>query len=129
MLMTINSIRVRLGSLVEKMCTDDFCRIYEDNVSFYEKDAKKVVISYLSESDAYIRMIAKSLNKADVIDAINRNLSPAIVFCVGLRYHLLSSQLMQADQENNLEVPAADEDFFAYMLIDYCEEPIDQHQL
>lgn len=107
------------------MYTSDFRRIYEENVDSFEKDAEKLVIQHMSATDAYIGTIAKNLDKPDIIEAINPQVFPVVVFCVGLRYHLLTCELVQQAQDKEMEVPESDEEFFSYMLIDYTEEPID----
>ena len=126
--MTVNAVRVRLGKLVEKMFTQEFRDVYAASVPKMEKDAGKHLLHYLDKSDAYIRTIAMSLDNAELIEAINRSIDKTtfapVVFCVGLRYHLLTCTLMEEPQDKELDVPESDESFFVHMLIDSCEEPL-----
>lgn len=117
--LTVNQIRVRLGSLVQKMITPDFHETYEMMAPQLKNHAEESVIRFLEASDAYLKVIANHLTEPEQIEAINKFVYPPVVFCVGLRYHLLTCELVEDDQNKLIVVPDDDEAFFKHMMITY----------
>ena len=120
--MRVNDIRVRLGKLVEKIFTENFRAAYAAAVPTYEPEAEKHLLRCLAQSDEYLRQVAGILNNPQEIERLNNTLDASVVFCVGLRYHLLTCFLIEKDQDEGIDVPKDDKSFFKFMLIYYCEE-------
>lgn len=120
--MRVNDIRIRLGKLVERIFTESFRSRYAEAVPSYEPEAEKHLLRCLPQCDEYLRQVAGYLSKPEEIERLNDTLDTSVVFCVGLRYHLLTCSLIEKDQDEEMNVPKDDISFFKHMLIYYCEE-------
>lgn len=119
---SVKETRVRLGEIMEKIFIEDFTVKYNSISKQVENIADQILQQEQSNTDAYTLLISKNIDNNDCLMNINKTASPLVVFTFFMRYHFVTSHLIQSNQEQTLNFPSDDGDFVEEIFINYWIE-------
>lgn len=120
--MTINQVRVRLGKLFTIVTEREFNEVYEMLVPQFKNNAPDVLACFEDACIEYIKLIAENLSNPTKIADINKQVAQPVIFCMGLKYHFITTALVNDSQSKEIIMPDDDKEFFIKMFTSYLND-------
>jgi hypothetical protein len=117
--MTVNQIRVRLGSLVKRLFTEEFSKRYRMIASQAPASSlPSMHAQYSDDADSFIELAALHIKSRRMLNNLVRASNPLVLTIVYARYMGITEYLQSADQSAERSVSAKDRYFFTELFID-----------
>lgn len=118
---TYNEVRTTLFKIIQNVFSPTFVRKYEDNIDRYSHSIDRIMLENSDRIDSLVRQYSLCTDFPASCEAIAVKQSAKMLCALYMRYYLISNYLMQQPQDDTIEFPESEGEFFSAVLITFWQ--------